>query len=536
MDRDNQTVSSTFQYGAMDSDQVGDYPPESTLAASVSNGNDQLYTFGGYNVSGQSALKDLYMLNANNKKWSMIYADGDPNERGDNGTPSPRYQAGLVYVKETNSLYLAGGRRHYDCSEFITKNACQQSPACSWDDASGIEDEFGPFDSSYYSTNPIYTHVPLMDNLYGNYCKPVSQSVCNDIIADLRPYNSGNTTLAQNECGRRLGCQWNPATLSCSLKAGTDTSGGGWVAATDFWQLDLTPLSSGDPNATPVWKKLCDSQEPYLGGDISRPNPAYRSCGFPNGICSNLAYTNQNDCQTAGATWNTALYPDLNTNTIKQAVTNPYGSTLSERHTNIVWNPLKSKMYFAWEGINNILAYDPFTNTFSTPTGAAAGLANSYQLIFSPYTGKTFAYKRGGISANNSTVVSMEQDPNEKHYIRAEIDLGTGTKQFATTVKPIVRASGQITGATTASGVSAYVWNYTTNQWLLIGSNTFTTQSSDVTGFANNEISHEYLNQDARDLVSDDGKVQILVVPQGNPANGSTQQLNIESIAIEGRF
>lgn len=536
MDRINQTVTSTFQYGAMDSDQVGEYPPEAALASTASNGNDLLYTFGGYNLSGQNARKDLYVMNANNKKWTMIYADPDPNERGDNGVPSPRYQAGLVYVKDNDSVYLAGGRRRYDCSEFITKSACLQSAACSWDDASGIEDEFGPFDSSYYSSNPIYTHVPLMDNIRGEYCKPVSQSVCNDIIADLRPYNSGNTALAQSECNRRLGCQWNAPTLSCSLRNGTDTSGGGWLTATDFWKLDLSPLTDSDPNTNPTWKKLCDSQEPYIGNNQSQPNPAYRSCGFPNGICSNIAYTTQTACQSAGASWNTNLYPDLGSNAVLQAATNPYGSTITERHTNVVWNPLKGKMYFAWEGINNLLAYDPYTDAFSSPTGSLSGLANSYQLIFSPYTGKTFAYKRGSISGNNSFVRSVEYEPNERRYIRAEIALGNGTKEFATTVKPIIRASGKITGATTASGVTAYVYNYSSNQWILVGTNTFTTQSSDITGFANNEISQEFLNQAARDLVSDEGKVNILVVPNGNPANGSTQELNIESIAIEGRF
>lgn len=507
LDQVNQSTASTFEYSGMDFEQIGDYPQAAANMSMTNDGNKTLYTFGGFqNISGGQAFNQVYSYNADSRRWTQIWAEGDPNERGANSEPSPRYQNSLAYVKETNSLYVAGGLRHYSCDEFITKGTCHQYAACTWNDYDSID--CNPFNTD------CSVRLDETDNLMGEFCESVTSSSCDDINS----FNYKNQ--AQTECVKRPSCQWNALGQFCALKDGADTSGQGWTDAKDMWQLDLTPLSSGDPNAFPVWKKLCNSQEPFLNGNPNSPNPAFRDCGLPGG--------------SAGQP---AIYPDLSlTSNIINMLSPPLINYTTHR-MNMIWNPMRQKMYLTWDGLSNILSYDPYTDAFATPSGAATGLANSYQVFFSPYTARMFAYKRGGINQSNSTLMSWESDPHEKRYVRAEIDLGLGAKQYASTLKPIVRASGgSYNPPASTAGVIAYIFNYSNNQWELIGSNTLTGYQTSAQTYAGAEIAHEYIGTSSQDYISNDGKVNILVTPQGDPADGGYYELYIESIALEGRF
>lgn len=191
-------------------------------------------------------------------------------------------------------------------------------------------------------------------------------------------------------------------------------------------------------------------------------------------------------------------------------------------------------MYIAWHGRNEIFSFDPETKNFTVPTGGAAGLANSFQLIYNDHTGKSFAYKRGTVSQSNSNMSVWEVDPNEKHFMRFSADVGTGAKLYAATVKPVVRGAGQVTGSTPSTGIMVYIYNFTTQQWVTVGSNS--NMHIDVTSLTNSEISYLYEDALARDMISDDGKIEILITVKGNPSNGAMHELHIESVALEGQF
>lgn len=498
-----QSTSTSFAYGGMGFDQVGDYPPATANVSSVTNDKDLLFTFGGFksNIPDGNGTNQVYIFNGNTRKWTSVYPEPDPNERGINAEPSVRYQNGIGYVPETNKLYVAGGLRKFYCEESLSKNSCNQYPGCGWNDYEAID-----CSSITSAGQNCYERLGQSDLKIGEFCEPVSQSKCRDIDVGFPPYNAPGSALAASECNKRSSCQWDDINLKCNIKNGANNGGEGWTDAKDVWELDLTPMGDDDDMSQPVWKKLCDSQEPFLKG-TNTPNPAYRSCGLP-----------------AGSIGSPVIYQNFALNK----------KTIDPVRTNMTWNPMKSKMYFSWSNNANVLEFDPFNSSFAIPSGPALGLANSYQVIYNSYSGKTFSYKRGIQNQLNSSLHVWETVPDEKYYLRASVDVGVGAKSFARKVKPVVRGAGRVTGTAPASGIVVYIYNHDQQEWVVVGTNN--NVSTTISSFDSSEISAEYNDAQAREFISPQGKIDLLITPNGSPALNGTHSLSIDSIAMEGQF
>lgn len=502
----DQPTATSFAYGEMDFDQIGDYPPAAANMSMTNNGANTVYAFGGFSANGidGDAYNQVYSFNGNTRKWSSIFPQPDPNERGTAGEPAPRYQNGLVYVPESKKLYMGGGLKKYYCEEQLTKGACNQQPACTWNDYEAIN-----CDALLASGQNCYNSIGQSATKVGQFCEAVSNSRCRDIDIGVPPYNTPTSTLAANECNSRVSCSWDAVNLKCNLRSGAPNgTGEGWTDAKDFWVLDVGTLEDNDEDTNPTWKKLCDSQEPYLNNNPNTPNPAYRSCGFP-----------------AGSPGVPTVYQDFTKNK----------TNILPQNTSMIWNEIRQKMYITWNGRSELLSYDPSGDIFTTPaSGGAAGLANSFQLIYNGHTGKTFAYKRGVVNQLNSSMSVWEADPNEKHYMRFSASVGTGAKLYAKTVKPIVRGAGQVTGTSPSQGLIVYIYNFSTSQWVTVGSNS--NVNIDVNSLTNTQITQTYQDATAKAMISSDGKIELMITPVGNPAAGARHEMNIDSIAIEGQF
>lgn len=113
-------------------DSLGDYPLPSAFAQTATS-NRNLYMFGGLNIINSSIGTNVnysltrptdrfYMYSGNTSKWTMLSPNSDNTISDPNQASSPysRYQHGIVYVPDNNSLYLGSGKA------FITTQAIPQ--------------------------------------------------------------------------------------------------------------------------------------------------------------------------------------------------------------------------------------------------------------------------------------------------------------------------------------------------------------------------------------------------------------------------
>lgn len=518
MYRFNQPTVSVNADGSMDSTLIGDYPPALSNMAMVNNGENLIFAFGGVSIDGANstitvspvakgtgAIADnqLHVFNGVNQKWSTINVQADPNEPNGLGEPSPRYQNGIGYVPHLKKLLVGGGLRQYDCVEAKTKNDCHLYPNCHWNDYEAMNC------SSYLSTSQnCVDHLSQSEIANGDFCQAVTSTTCSDIDIATQPYLSATYTIPMAECAKRQGCQWNTLSAKCQIKPNVESGiSSGWTDAKDLWELDLSTIN--DPQApAPTWKKLCDSKQPFIGGDSGLPNLAYRNCGFP-----------------AGSPGIPLFYQKIEDHPVD----------FYPRRMNMTWSEIRQQMFFSWDLASQVFAYHPSNSQLSIPSGAAAGLAQSFQLIYNDYTGKMFAYKRGTINQSNAKLSLWDTNPNEKHYMRFSANIGSGAKEYARSLIPIVRGLGK-THSPLSVGLELYIYNFSTNEWDLAASNSSSTDSQTVADFTNSEMSHQYMNEDARNHISDNGIVEMMITVKGNPENNSRHEMVIDSVFLEGHF
>ena len=149
-----------------------------------------------------------------------------------------------------------------------------------------------------------------------------------------------------------------------------------------------------------------------------------------------------------------------------------------------------------------------------------------------------FSYYRGGVNQKNSTIKMWDNQPNEKNYYRVSFKLGQGAKDFTQGLTPRIRGGGGTTDAVAPNtGITVYIYNFTTLSWQFVGENTLDAGGAQsVTSNGNQEIAQLYINNAARDLVSTAGFVELLIVPRGNPGGSGSNEVRLDSVVLEGRF
>lgn len=485
----NGNIPTSFIGGNADSSVIGEFPSGLANMSLVSDGASKVFGFGGFDPSSPSGngSNTLYVFTAAGefRKWKTIIGDPDPSQPVGLGEPEARYQNGIVYVPDTQKVYIAGGLKKYSCFDQSTKSSCHAYPNCAWNDFEAIncsaDLNLGQNCSSKLSTSA---------NVTGQFCGATGQDICAFIRSGEAPYSVSQAT-QQAECSARRGCEWVPASLTCRVRSTTNTSGEGWTDAKDMWSIDVSNIDS--PNAdNPQWEKICDG-----------------NCGFPAG---NLGIP--------------FVYQDLT-----QSKLNPNPTRM-----NMIWHDIRKTMYIGWNNRTEVLKFDPFNETFSgVLSGAESGLANSFQLIYNDWTGKIFSYKRGTIATQiNSSLNVFELNPTEKYYMKAIANVGVGAKQFASKVTPIVRGAGKITGSGQAQGIQVHIYNWVSQDWILVGQNS--NIGTNTIDFQSSEVRADYTGESAREVISPDGEIVLLISPNGTSSAGGKNEMILDSVFIEGQF
>ncbi len=227
------------QTGLEDPDNIGDYPPAHGGMRLVSKGN-KLFGFGGANLlpgnSGVSSYNNLYSFNGTENKWSVIRPDNDPVEENTGGEPEARYQNGLVYVPENNSLYIVGGLKEYFCGNFPNSNSCLARPACKWESNSCLPAGTGDGRGWEGADDIWQLNLDRVDNPSDESKKLEWKKICGSEVATLPA---------------ELGGGANPAFRSCNLP----TSG-------VYTNLESSPYNAEPVNVQAVWHKV--RQKVYL--------------------------------------------------------------------------------------------------------------------------------------------------------------------------------------------------------------------------------------------------------------------------------
>lgn len=101
---------------------LGDYPQENAMP-SMTSSNRNIFMFGGLNiqnfsVGGSSDYQftvpkdDFYMYRGDISQWQALSPSGDSavTDSNQNNYPNARYQAGMVYIPDNNSLLIGSGK------------------------------------------------------------------------------------------------------------------------------------------------------------------------------------------------------------------------------------------------------------------------------------------------------------------------------------------------------------------------------------------------------------------------------------------
>lgn len=108
------------------SDIYGDFPRE-RLLGQTTNSEDKVFLFGGMKLVGKSEsisgpvldyssatsmIQELSVYDGTLNKWKTLFPSPDPLLNGQNDISSPlgRYQHGMVYIPETDTLFVASGK------------------------------------------------------------------------------------------------------------------------------------------------------------------------------------------------------------------------------------------------------------------------------------------------------------------------------------------------------------------------------------------------------------------------------------------
>lgn len=318
---------------------------------------------------------EITVFNHGNKQWSSILPDPDPNEYYDTATPTERYQHEFIYSPTDNSLYLIGGLRKYQCSEFKSQTLCSNfgeiNNRCTWN-PSELECQARPnmSDKGWIQGNEIGK-------------TDIWKVSLDQITVD----GSGSATwkrLCGSQKTTKLNGEPNSANVPCNIN-------------TVYNDLDKYP-SNFEKKTTAIWND--NRQKMYV--TISGENVMYEL----NLTTGTLSQTNDGSAQLAGAYQ--LLY-----NKKTQRTFGYFRNTINSINSNIkVWdmNPNETKYYrtrfLIGAGSKNV-AYEatPIITAFGYTTNSITPNANGIIAYIYNHDDNLWEY----MDDNDATTLSQAQ-------------------------------------------------------------------------------------------------------------------------------
>ena len=214
----------------------------------------------------------------------------------------------------------------------------------------------------------------------------------------------------------------------------------------------------------------------------------------------------------------------------------------------MTWNPYIQRVMMLWSGTSNQMSFfNPFQNgtksilseNYSFNSGINNIVSpNLFQIEFNPNLGRTYFYQRNSIniSTPNSNIYYWDMDVGNKQYYKVEINLGgAAVKNFIRDLTVNIRGYGRLTNLSNVEidrGISARIYNYQTNSWELLATN-LANSSFDTNP---NTLTNTYSSLVSANYVSNDGKINIMIYPNGNSSSASFNELFLDEVYITGTF
>lgn len=208
----------------------------------------------------------------------------------------------------------------------------------------------------------------------------------------------------------------------------------------------------------------------------------------------------------------------------------------------LVWNRAHQKMFVFFKGRSESFSLNPLASSveetiipLSSETGAK-DFAFSNQVILNNRDSRIYGYfKDNELGINYFKLWDMDQ--GEKAYLRIRFKIGAPAKLHAKVLTPRVRAYGSsgpdISGTCgiKCEGIIAYVYNHDKGIWYTVGDHGISTPA---TLTRDKEILASFNDEDAKELISQDGFVDLMVSTKGIP--GEFNQMFVDSIFLDGTF
>lgn len=227
--------------------------------------------------------------------------------------------------------------------------------------------------------------------------------------------------------------------------------------------------------------------------------------------------------------------------------TNLRPDTLSPTPLKMTYNSYLQKVFMLWSGTNfAVSSFDPTvtsntipvsnTNSYSFSTLQGTDL---FDMEFNPSTGRTYFYKRKDLNQFNSEIYYWDMDAGMKQYLRVQADLGGApARDFVRRITVSIRGYGSVKDSAQATqgigGIEARIYNYDTNTWDLINSNTASIESQDVVA---QRITATFSVNPAI-YVNANGLVDVVIYPRDPSGYTGTgyNELRVDEFVVDGVF
>lgn len=212
----------------------------------------------------------------------------------------------------------------------------------------------------------------------------------------------------------------------------------------------------------------------------------------------------------------------------------------------MTYHPYLQKVFMLWSGTNyQISSFSPLAEpiaiTHTNPYSFSSIQGpNLFDMEINQDTGRTYFYNRKTFNQNDSEIYYWDMDAGNKQYMKIETDLGgSPAKTFIRRLGIHVRGYGSIMNQSQTvqgvGGLQVKIWNFTTESWDLVGSNSAKIESEDVIA---QSIVNNFDAVNAPNYVSNDGKVIcIITIRDTSSYSGSGyNELKLDEFYVDGLF
>jgi len=222
-------------------------------------------------------------------------------------------------------------------------------------------------------------------------------------------------------------------------------------------------------------------------------------------------------------------------------------STLNPTPLKMAYHPYYRKVFMLWSATNyNIYSFDPLMGndtisvSSSTPYDFSSIQDNKlFDMTVNPDTGRTYFYKRFNQGNFDSSLYYWDMNSDEMQYLKIEANIGVPAKTFARKLEFHIRGYGSVKDSNISlqgsGGIIAYAYNYSTNQWTILGSNTASLESQDI---SSQEIIGTINQNQVSNYISNEGKISVMISPNNssNFVGDGYNELRIDEFYIKGLF